>query len=218
MNRIAHLCFQVITYGKRGDITGFKQAQASVLDNAVLPKVFGEYASRYATRVGGYTRIHKFGNRPGDNAPMAILELVDNPRDIKVEMTARAVGWEMLEAKLRTQTPGNILSTGVDPNETMHAIEKDVKLDYKDEGGVLKEKTRWNLQKTTRFQPSTLAVIGEKAQDYMASQLIFPSQSNLRLSNIERPHCTAPADEQNARQGIPDSGRPETGSTGKGGG
>lgn len=51
---------------------------------------------RYAERRSGYTRVHKFGIRKGDNADRAILELVDNPRDLKMEMTARAVAHESL--------------------------------------------------------------------------------------------------------------------------
>lgn len=65
---------------------------------SLLPKLFTTLANRYAARRGGYTRIHKFGRRPGDNAPHAILTLVDGPRDLKFEMTARTVGKESLDA------------------------------------------------------------------------------------------------------------------------
>jgi hypothetical protein len=65
-----------------------------------LPLLFDDYAQRYATRPGGYTRIHPYGNRSGDNAPHAIIELVDGPHDLKFEMTARAVGRETVEAAL----------------------------------------------------------------------------------------------------------------------
>ncbi|KAH9978890.1 hypothetical protein BGW80DRAFT_1281610, partial [Lactifluus volemus] len=51
-------------------------------------------------KVSSYTRIHKFGHRPGDNAPHAVLELVDGPRDIKFEMAARATGWDVLSSRL----------------------------------------------------------------------------------------------------------------------
>lgn len=71
-----------------------------------LPLLFGEYATRYSSRPGGYTRIHKYGHRPGDNAPSAIVELVDGPRDIRFEMTARAVGRETVEAALKGQNGG----------------------------------------------------------------------------------------------------------------
>jgi len=60
-----------------------------------------------------YTRIHKFGFRLGDNAPMAILELVDNPHDIKLEITARAVGWGTTEGKALSGDVSTILQEGV---------------------------------------------------------------------------------------------------------
>lgn len=67
-----------------------------------LPLLFGKYAERYKTRPGGYTRIHKFGHRKGDHAPHAILELCDNPRDIKFEIVARSVGRETVQRWLKT--------------------------------------------------------------------------------------------------------------------
>lgn len=69
----------------------------------LLPKVFGALAERYADRPGGYTRIQRFGKRPGDNAPVAILSLVDGPRDVKFEMAARAVARESLVAHRDTR-------------------------------------------------------------------------------------------------------------------
>lgn len=60
-----------------------------------MSPLFGSYAERYATRPGGYTRIHRVGHRVGDNAPLAVLELVDSSHDLKFESTARIVGREM---------------------------------------------------------------------------------------------------------------------------
>ncbi|KAG8737985.1 hypothetical protein FRC10_007425 [Ceratobasidium sp. 414] len=62
--------------------------------HSLLPKLFSTYKARYASRPGGYTRIHKFGHRQGDHAPHAILELVDGPRDLGFQLAARAVGRE----------------------------------------------------------------------------------------------------------------------------
>jgi Ribosomal protein L17 len=56
-----------------------------------MPKLLDEIASRYKSRAGGYTRIHKLPSRYGDNAPLAILELVDGTRDMLWSMTARRV-------------------------------------------------------------------------------------------------------------------------------
>ncbi len=57
-----------------------RRARRSLSDREALGLVFGEYAERYKERPGGYTRVIKAGFRPGDNAPMAIIELVDHPR------------------------------------------------------------------------------------------------------------------------------------------
>ncbi|WVQ85017.1 hypothetical protein IAT38_007181 [Cryptococcus sp. DSM 104549] len=67
--------------------------------NSILPKLFTTLAERYAERPGGYTRVQRYGRRPGDNAPMAIVSLVDGPRDLKFEMAARKVGREDSERK-----------------------------------------------------------------------------------------------------------------------
>ncbi len=75
---------ELITLGKRGDLHARRQA-ASYIRNVVadeatqqtvVQKLFDEVAPKYANRNGGYTRVIKTGNRRGDNAPMAIIELV----------------------------------------------------------------------------------------------------------------------------------------------
>jgi large subunit ribosomal protein L17 len=60
-------------------VSAIRRAKYWVHDDAALGKLFGEYKTRYAGRAGGYTRIVKAGKRTGDNAPMAIIELVDRP-------------------------------------------------------------------------------------------------------------------------------------------
>ncbi|ORY25950.1 ribosomal protein L17 [Naematelia encephala] len=63
----------------------------------LFPKVFGTLAERYSERAGGYTRIVKYGRRQGDNAPHAIVCLVDGPRDVLFEMAARTAGREIAQ-------------------------------------------------------------------------------------------------------------------------
>src|SRR5690349_25055061 len=70
---------RMITLGKRGGLSNVRLAARTVRSKAVLSKIFGELAKRYADRKGGYTRIVRTGFRRGDAAEMALLELVDRP-------------------------------------------------------------------------------------------------------------------------------------------
>lgn len=71
---------KMITLGKRGkgDLHAVRQALSYLMnEDVVMKKVFDEYATKYASRQGGYTRVIKTGYRRGDGAQMAIVELVD---------------------------------------------------------------------------------------------------------------------------------------------
>ena len=68
---------KMITLGKRGDLHARRQALAFVQSKDVVHKLFDTIAAQTADRNGGYTRIVKIGQRQGDGAPMAIIELVD---------------------------------------------------------------------------------------------------------------------------------------------
>ncbi len=66
----------IITLAKRGDLHARRQAMSIVREKAVVHKVFEEAPKRFATVSGGYTRIVKIGRRPGDAAPVSLIELV----------------------------------------------------------------------------------------------------------------------------------------------
>ena len=68
---------KLITLGKKGNLHARRFAIARMAPDANIEKLFGEIATRYESRSGGYTRIIKDGNRYGDSAPMAYIELVD---------------------------------------------------------------------------------------------------------------------------------------------
>ncbi len=68
---------RMITLGKRGDLHARRQALRVIRDQKVVAKLFDMIAPRYAERPGGYTRIIRLENRQGDNAPMSIIELVE---------------------------------------------------------------------------------------------------------------------------------------------
>jgi len=176
----ARLAEKIITLGKKGDIPSYRRAQSFVLNTTLLPKIFGTFASRYSSRPGGYTRIHKFVNRRGDNAPTAILELVDNPRDLKVEMTARAVGKDILDARLQRETPGQVINRGV--TRTKEVMEKELSLGSS-EAGELRPRTRWNLQKVMKYRGNqALSDVGNKATLFIENLLAKPLQQHTSMT------------------------------------
>src|ERR1044071_749951 len=69
----------IITLGKTATLANRRLAFSRLRDREMVVKLFDELGPRYATRNGGYLRILKFGFRQGDNAPMALVELVDRP-------------------------------------------------------------------------------------------------------------------------------------------
>lgn len=69
---------RMITLGKRGDLHARRQALAVIRSREVTGKLFGDLADRFRTRPGGYTRVLKVRTRPGDAAPLSIIELVES--------------------------------------------------------------------------------------------------------------------------------------------
>lgn len=68
---------KMISLGKRGDLHARRQVLTKITDKAVVHELFTVIGPRYENRPGGYTRITKIGPRKGDNAPMAVIELVE---------------------------------------------------------------------------------------------------------------------------------------------
>ncbi|MCV2395540.1 50S ribosomal protein L17 [Actinotalea sp. M2MS4P-6] len=77
--RLRPLAERMITFAKRGDLHARRRVLTVVRDKAVVHELFAEIAPAMAERQGGYTRITKIGPRKGDNAPMAVIELVLEP-------------------------------------------------------------------------------------------------------------------------------------------
>ena len=74
---------RMITLGKRGTLHSRRRAIAFLRDEKVVGKLFGPLAERYKERNGGYTRVLKAGFRYGDNAPLAVIELIDRDPEAK---------------------------------------------------------------------------------------------------------------------------------------
>lgn len=74
---------KLVTLAKKGDLASRRRAIAKVRDKDAVKKLFDVMGERYKDRQGGYTRVLKAGYRYGDNAPMAVIELVDRDPDAK---------------------------------------------------------------------------------------------------------------------------------------
>ncbi|KAB1867150.1 50S ribosomal protein L17 [Microbacterium algeriense] len=88
--RLRPLAERLITFAKRGDLHARRRVLSVIGDKEVVHTLFAEIAPLVADREGGYTRITKVGNRKGDNAPMAVIELVLEPVTPKAKSTKKA--------------------------------------------------------------------------------------------------------------------------------
>ena len=117
--RLRPVAERLVTFAKRGDLHARRRVMQQILDKGVVHELFAEIAPLVAERQGGYTRITKLGYRKGDNAPMAVIELVleavdPKPKSNKVKLTnniattaaAAVVADEVVEeAPVEVETP-----------------------------------------------------------------------------------------------------------------
>jgi large subunit ribosomal protein L17 len=94
--RLRPLAERLITFAKRGDLHARRRVLMVVRDKSVVHTLFTEIGPQYAGRPGGYTRITKIGPRKGDNAPMAVIELVE---PLTEQVVAEATGATKRAAK-----------------------------------------------------------------------------------------------------------------------
>ncbi len=116
---------KLITFAKRGDLHARRIAARKVNEPAILAKLFEEIGPRYAERPGGYTRILRMGPRKGDNAEMAILELVDGNAKPKVtDSLKRKRARKILVAEEKAEAKAALLEeTTEEVAETAEAAE-----------------------------------------------------------------------------------------------
>jgi large subunit ribosomal protein L17 len=99
--RLRPLAERMVTFAKRGDLHARRRVLTVVRDKGVVHRLFTEIAPDMVDRQGGYTRITKIGNRKGDNAPMAVIELVREPLSAKKATVAEAEAATKRSAKTK---------------------------------------------------------------------------------------------------------------------
>ncbi|MCL1799761.1 MAG: 50S ribosomal protein L17 [Promicromonosporaceae bacterium] len=101
--RLQPVADRLITFAKRGDLHSRRRVMRVIRDKSVVHVLFTEIGPGFADRDGGYTRVTKIGNRKGDNAPMAVIELVQEPVTPK-RRAARPASATKAEAQKGTST------------------------------------------------------------------------------------------------------------------
>lgn len=100
--RLRPLAERLITFAKRGDLHSRRRVMTVIHDKSVVHALFTEIGPNFAGRPGGYTRITKIGPRKGDNAPMAVIELVEPMTEAVI---AEATGATKRAAKEKAAAP-----------------------------------------------------------------------------------------------------------------
>ena len=119
---------RLITKAKKGDLHNRRQVAAVIRDKGVVHALFEEIGPRYAERPGGYTRITKIGPRKGDNAPMAVIELVTEEYSPNVRAT---------QSRAATAAPATETPAAAEAEETVVEVEgADIEAFEETEGGV----------------------------------------------------------------------------------
>ena len=94
---------KMITFGQKGDLHSMRLAASYIRDKKVVTKLFTAIAPRFKERSGGYTRIIKIGIRPGDNAPLSVIELVEE--EIATKAAKKPAKKSAATASAKTRAP-----------------------------------------------------------------------------------------------------------------
>ncbi|GAA0260737.1 hypothetical protein GCM10009527_065870 [Actinomadura nitritigenes] len=122
--RVRPLAEKLITKAKKGDLHNRRLVARTIRDKSVVHELFTEIAPRFENRPGGYTRITKIGPRKGDNAPMAVIELVQEQLSAGPATAQAAPATEAAPAEApaeetaeETEAPATAEATGADEAE-----------------------------------------------------------------------------------------------------
>jgi large subunit ribosomal protein L17 len=119
--RLRPLAERLITFAKRGDLHARRQVMTVIRDKDVVHKLFAEIGPRMASRPGGYTRIIKTDPRKGDNAPMAVIEIVEELKSIVAE-AEKARGTKVAAKKAPTGRTKEIAEDAAAESPTAAAL------------------------------------------------------------------------------------------------
>jgi large subunit ribosomal protein L17 len=123
--RLRPFAEKLVTFAKRGDLHARRQVMTVIRDKDVVHHLFAEIGPRYENRPGGYTRITKVGPRKGDNAPMAVIELVEGLTVAQqaVGEAERARGTRFAPRRGAASAAGEVTADAVEDAEAVTDVE-----------------------------------------------------------------------------------------------
>ncbi|OPF83409.1 50S ribosomal protein L17 [Streptomyces antioxidans] len=128
--RLRPVAEKLVTKAKKGDLHNRRLVLQTIRDKSVVHTLFTEIGPRYENRPGGYTRITKIGNRRGDNAPMAVIELVEaltvqqeavGEAEAATKRTAKDAAGDQAAADLTKETPATEAPAEAEAEESKDA-------------------------------------------------------------------------------------------------
>jgi large subunit ribosomal protein L17 len=127
--RLRPLAERLITFAKRGDLSARRRVMTVVRDKNVVHILFTEIGPQYAGRPGGYTRITKIGPRKGDNAPMAVIELVEPMAEQVVAEATGATKRAAKESAAKAAAPAAAAASAVEEAAADEVIAEEAAVD-----------------------------------------------------------------------------------------
>jgi len=213
---IRRVAEKMITLAKKGTLQARRQAAAFIKDKDVLKKLFSELAEKYKDRPGGYTRIIKMGYRKGDNAPLSLIEIVQEdfkPKKKKKVVTKAAQ--KNTESKKSTKKESaeelgliedtakaavaadTVSEEAVDPKEEVNteteAKEAEPVTETPDESLETEAKTEEPVKQAEETQPEVVETENEAVEEVKASS--EDAQNKEPSEAVEATSEKAPADE-----------------------
>ena len=162
---------KMIGLGKRSDLHARRQAMAFIKSKEAVRRLFDEYGSLYANRNGGYTRIFRIGHRLGDNAQMALIQMVDlNEEGLKEDKESTdaiaTIKDELQNQEKDTQQINEEKSTAAEKQQEVYAVEEEVKETKAVEEEVKETKAvTEKVKKAEEVEESTKSSAKPDAQD-----------------------------------------------------
>jgi large subunit ribosomal protein L17 len=146
-----------VTFAKRGDLASRRRVLGLISNKGIVHELFTDIAQAVENRNGGYTRITKIGNRKGDNAPMAVIELVLEPVSAKQAVVAEATSAAKRDADKKEAAPAVETEAAEAPAAVVDESDTEVVREEVEEAEAAAEAARESAAKAESTQAEAAA-------------------------------------------------------------